>query len=202
MLFRSDSPNPASGDPYPVAGRSLRASMPFARSDADFASPSWLRSSAYAGSRGTGHPKPPRLSPPRSSGRKPGDTGMLGAPVQDGWTGRCKTRSPPASAGGLYKAVLLQWFGSRSLGVGRGHAQRARIIATQKRFPIIPELCASNVRSERACHRRLPMWADIESPDRQGSLAYHRHPKPALGASISRPRDGGAPRCRGRASRR
>jgi len=43
----------------PLSGRSLQASMPFARSDADGASPSWLRLSAYAGERGAGHPKPP-----------------------------------------------------------------------------------------------------------------------------------------------
>jgi len=41
--------------------------LSFARSDAAFASqsasawPSWLRLAAYAGSRGTGHPKPPVL---------------------------------------------------------------------------------------------------------------------------------------------
>jgi len=53
-----NSPNPASGSPEPV-GRTFAAGiLPFAHSDAAYASPSWLRLAAYAGSRDPGSPKP------------------------------------------------------------------------------------------------------------------------------------------------
>jgi len=44
-----------------LTGRSLRASMPFARSMLASLSPSWLRSASNAGSIGTGHPSRTRI---------------------------------------------------------------------------------------------------------------------------------------------
>jgi hypothetical protein len=49
-----------SGLPVPRRRTFAQGILPFAHSDAAFASPSWLRSAAYAGSRGTGSPE---LSP-------------------------------------------------------------------------------------------------------------------------------------------
>jgi hypothetical protein len=77
-LSNADCQGPGEVPPMPRRRTFATDIVSVALSDADFAAPSWLRSSSYAGSRGIDGPSPTRMGSSRSRPSRPREAGGPG----------------------------------------------------------------------------------------------------------------------------